>query len=1321
MSDVAICPQCHAKYRMPDSPGKKLRCKKCGTVFVASAPSKKSDSAAEKTVLSSGKAAKSDGDGFAPTILGPQATPTQVDPTKRRGSAGVPTLTPDIEAIWTASISEGMTSKMTVKPPSHALSRHSRVSVRPHRVSQPEEGGQEAHYELLEVLGEGGMGVVYTARQTSVDRIIAIKMIKPKVATNADARDKFLAEAAITGDLDHPNIVPIHDLGASEAGALFYAMKLVKGEPWSKSLRDKPQRENLGILQRVSDAVAFAHSRSVIHRDLKPENVMLGEYGEVLLMDWGLAVSTDAEGKAENLSNQGACGGTPAYMAPEMAMGLADQIGRWSDIYLLGAILYEIVACRPPHRGKGVLACLRAAAENEIRSTEEKSELLDIALKAMATQPEDRHASVKDFQSALRDYQAHSESIALAARAQESLALAAESQDYRDFSRAMYTFEEAVNLWAENEAAAEGVRNARVAYATCAHGKGDLDLAASLLQTPELNKTPLAKKIRVAQAERAARQKRIKRLTYASASLAAAVLLVVTVAFFLVSAEKKRAENELAQRQTLEKERDEKRRQQRKEAENALTAAKAAVEKLRPEMRNEERNTILLEAENLLSKALYALGENPEALALEEADQAALKGLSEDVKATLRDACREHYEVALNLNNLALATEKIELAQRAGLPAKDAEGWREEMWARVRKTVREHFASAEKPEDKRTYPYDYSLNALAALKSDVCARTIEEELDRILKGNAEAPPRLEYENAALRLAIGALGWVGDEQTVPKLMPLVEKQFKEKPLDERLRGDALMAVCRIAPKDRHIYERLYQLIRVEGNNLNTSNFFSMARTDWQIYTARVGIDNAGSAAPTSAAGWFEQGNKYMLGEMPDRAIECFTKVLELNPRNANAYGSRGNARQDEGDLDGAIADFTKALELNPRFAGVYSNRGVARHEKGDLDGAIADFTKALELDPREVAAYSNRGRARHEKGDLDGALADINKALELNPRYAIAYSIRGAARREKGDLDGAIADFTKALELNPRNANAYSNRGHARHKKGDLDGALADINKALELNPRYAEAYSIRGAARHEKGDLDGAIADFTKALELNPRTWRAWLNKGLILIELGKEAEAKACFEKLLEINPTQRVQLDQYIAQARQRRLTQLGEILEGQELDKAEDFQARAQCRFSAKRFLDAAGDFESALKLDPTLAGKGLHFFVASAREQGRDFAGALAAFQNAVKAQPDEAVVQNNLAWFLLACTDEKIRNPAQALPYAEKAKELTGSKNPVYLDTLALAYSKNDRIDEAIETQKKAIGLLPVNMPPQQRKKYEDRLRQYEDEQKKQDK
>ncbi|WP_145435621.1 WD40 domain-containing protein [Lacipirellula limnantheis] len=396
-------------------------------------------------------------------------------------------------------------------------------------------------YELLNVIGEGGMGVVYAARQSSIARTVALKMLKGDDSKNAAQREKFISEAVVTGELDHPNIVPIYDLGANNDGALFYSMKRVKGTPWNKVIKERSLDENLTILLRAADAVAFAHVNGVIHRDLKPENIMLGDFGEVLVMDWGLARVSPDFPNAASVSQSDAMGGTPAYMAPEMATGPIDKITTASDVYLLGAILFEIITGRPPHSGKTVMACLFSAAKNQIVETKKSGELVEIAMKAMATDMAERHASVPEFQRAVREYQSHSQSIQLVEHAQRNLQLAEERQDYELYARATYGLEEALALWDGNHRASSLLDSARVDYAKLALAKGDFDLGVSLLdQQRESHRETLAE-LQRGLAERESRKRRIKLLKGAVAALVASVIGIVSIAFVAVRSQRDEA------------------------------------------------------------------------------------------------------------------------------------------------------------------------------------------------------------------------------------------------------------------------------------------------------------------------------------------------------------------------------------------------------------------------------------------------------------------------------------------------------------------------------------------------------------------------------------------------------------------------------------------------------------------------------------------------------------------------------------------------------------------------------------------------------------
>ncbi len=441
-----------------------------------------------------------------------------------------------VSRVWAGKYQSDATPHTSIKAASQTVEQESNlvIQTRVFRRSKRDKTGKP-DYDLLGQLGEGGMGVVLAARQASIDRLVAVKMLKPGGAKDIQARQKFLSEAVVTGDLEHPNIVPIYDLGSDDSGALFYSMKRVKGTPWNKVLKTKTFQENIEVLMKSADAVAFAHSRGVVHRDLKPENIMLGDFGEVLVMDWGLALTLGTAAASASM------GGTPAYMAPEMAFGPAETCTILSDIYLLGAILFEIETGFPPHTGKNVLECLFAASKNKIRPTEKTGELMDIAMKAMATDPKDRYATVGEFQGAIRQYLAHSQSIALSTRAQTDLLQAQERDNYEIFARARFTFQEAYALWDGNNEAQEGIAKASAAYARSALAKGDYDLGASLLDAGDSEHRAILDEIEAARRERDARQQRLRTAKRVGVGLAATVFAVITVAFFWIRVEADRA------------------------------------------------------------------------------------------------------------------------------------------------------------------------------------------------------------------------------------------------------------------------------------------------------------------------------------------------------------------------------------------------------------------------------------------------------------------------------------------------------------------------------------------------------------------------------------------------------------------------------------------------------------------------------------------------------------------------------------------------------------------------------------------------------------
>jgi eukaryotic-like serine/threonine-protein kinase len=361
-------------------------------------------------------------------------------------------------------------------PPLAARPQHGtlpRLDVSVHEPGKP--SPPAAELELTTILGRGGMGAVWLAKQRSIGREVAVKRLAGEAWSVSDAA-ALLVEARATGALEHPSIVPVHALGVASDGSPLLVMKRIEGTTLDALLRDPshaswPALEKrhgdrllaqLEILARVADALELAHARGFVHRDVKPENIMVGAFGETYLLDWGIALAP--RGLTPEEREQVSIVGTPAFMAPEMALGRVSAIDARTDVYLLGATLHAILTGEPRHGGETLHAVLLSALLSlpVEYGPDVPAELAALARRATAVDPEDRVPSVQAFREALAEFRRHSGSMTLTREVEAKLAAipASPGDDAlvspalsRTLTEARFGLLHALSQWPDNELA----------------------------------------------------------------------------------------------------------------------------------------------------------------------------------------------------------------------------------------------------------------------------------------------------------------------------------------------------------------------------------------------------------------------------------------------------------------------------------------------------------------------------------------------------------------------------------------------------------------------------------------------------------------------------------------------------------------------------------------------------------------------------------------------------------------------------------------------------------------------------------------------------
>jgi serine/threonine-protein kinase len=387
-----------------------------------------------------------------------------------------------------------------------------------------------ADLEPMGELGAGGMGVVRLARQRSLRREVAVKSLHP--GGSEHAADGLVTEARITGGLEHPGIIPVYALGRDLRGSPVLVMKRVSGVSWRELLHNPSHLEwarhpgdrllfHVRVLMKLCEALDFAHSRGVVHRDLKPANVMLGRYGEVYLLDWGIAWREGDAADAKPLGARVHVVGTPAYMAPEMLDHRLRPTPA-TDVYLLGANLHEVLTRRPRHEGAGLQGVLfRAFASEPVEyGPSVPAELAALANAATRRDPAARPASAGEFKRALEAWVEHRGSSQLSDAARVRLielkacdpATAPLARVHALYGECAFGFSEALRVFEGNADATRGLDEVEAWMVRYELSRGDPDAAAVHLERSRTRDFELAAEVEALRAKKAAERDEVERL-----------------------------------------------------------------------------------------------------------------------------------------------------------------------------------------------------------------------------------------------------------------------------------------------------------------------------------------------------------------------------------------------------------------------------------------------------------------------------------------------------------------------------------------------------------------------------------------------------------------------------------------------------------------------------------------------------------------------------------------------------------------------------------------------------------------------------------------
>jgi tetratricopeptide (TPR) repeat protein/tRNA A-37 threonylcarbamoyl transferase component Bud32 len=976
----------------------------------------------------------------------------------------------------------------------------------PYATVVPSEGppsSSDQRFLILRPHARGGLGVVSVAYDQELHREVALKEIQDQHADRPESRSRFLREAAITGGLEHPGIVPVYGLGQYADGRPYYAMRFIRGN----SLKDEIKRFHakggpchdpgeralalrklLGRFLDVCNAIEYAHSRGVLHRDLKPGNIMVGKYGETLVVDWGLAKllgRSDPDGASEEKplvlgstdesteTRPGATLGTPAYMSPEQAAGQLERLGPTSDVYSLGATLYHLLTGRIPFEESSPDGIAERVRRGDAPPSGQACPGTDTALeaicrKAMAWEPEDRYASARALADDLEHW-----------LADEPVSAYPEPWDRR-----LARWTRRHRAWVQAGAAAALVIT-----------------LVSVVSAVSIRRAWSAETLMEArQAQRlAALRARGEALVLAGQSAvsdrdwAKANSLLSNVIAMIGS------EPELDPLEALA-------------APLLAQAARHQADQDALQSARETYQQFRRRSDDALFHATQFLGLDP--LASRRETRAAIRdalaslGVTEDGTEAPN---LSHWYLRQRANEITGGCYELLLLLAEAEAPTPADRSIEEPRAGVQRALRilDRAAALGRP----TWVYHLQrANYLARLGDEPGARA---ERRRASGRSAGAFDHFH------------LGMLHHSQGDPAAaLPHFERALGLRPGD--FWASYHIAICLLKlgrPAEARAYltacigqrpDFLWSYL-VRGYTLGELGEFEAAEADFH---AAEGLN---PDTPARYALLVNRGRTRVLGGQLEDAHADLLTAISLLPERHEAYVNRAQVYRAQKQWDEAEAQLNQAIRLAPDLAGPYRDRARLRVERGRPAAALSDLDRAIEHEasvPGQVAEDRTlRGLLLYRSGRPADALAAADAALVARPELGMAHRLRAEALTALGRDQEASDALDRSLASDAPDADAYRLRGLLRKALGRTAAAVEDFTRALEHEPNSSNMRTKRGWAYLLNG-LDLALEDFDRAIAQNPSNSDAHAGRGYALVQLGRSREGVEAAERAVELAP---------------------------------------------------------------------------------------------------------------------------------------------------------------------------------------------------------